>query len=173
METSMLQSLNGKHRGVNRNFAADVVPTTITGYALALSRASAAERAFIAAKLVLGYLALIDPRVTQAARLVRVSEPYVEAALEILRSGRPGLETGARNGTFSLFEAAVLAKYPEPALTDMFLVATPAERANLARPWGRRCSGTSSSLLTSEFVLEGVVSRECGGGASHHHRRAT
>ena len=70
----MLQSLNANHQNVNHNFAAYTVPT-ITGYALALTRTSAVERAFSAAKLVLGHLALTDPRVTQAARLARVSEP--------------------------------------------------------------------------------------------------
>jgi hypothetical protein len=109
---------------------------TVTGYALALGKASATERAFIAANLVLGRLTLIEPRVTQAARLARVCEPYVDAALEILRSGNRGLQIGALDGTFSLFEAAVLAKNPVPALADMFLVATPAERANLAKTVG-------------------------------------
>jgi hypothetical protein len=109
---------------------------TVTGYGLALSKAPAAERAFTAAKLVLGQLYLIDPRVTQAARLARVSEPYVEAALEVLRSRDPDLEPLVRESNISLFAAAVLARYPEPTLTEKFMAASAAERADLAKTAG-------------------------------------
>jgi hypothetical protein len=88
----MLQSLNVTYPNVNSNLAADSTPT-VTGYALALGKASASERAFTAANLALGRLALIEPRVTQAARLARVCEPYVEAAIEVLLSSEPELET--------------------------------------------------------------------------------
>jgi hypothetical protein len=53
----MLDSLNVNHRNVNQNVPASS-GSTITGYALALTKAPSCERAFTAAKLVLGYLAL-------------------------------------------------------------------------------------------------------------------
>jgi hypothetical protein len=132
----MLQSLNIKYPNVvNSNLAAGNVPT-VTGYALALSRGSASERAFTAAKLVLGRLALIEPRVTQAARLARVSEPYVEAALLILRTGDSNLEDRVLRGLYPLSTAAVLALYPEPTLTEKFQDSSAAERADLTKNVG-------------------------------------
>ena len=131
----MLQSLNVTYPNVNSNLAADTTPT-VTGYALALGKTSATERAFTAANLVLGRLALIEPRVTQAARLARVCEPYVEAAIEVLLSSEPELETLVRDGKISLFEAAVFAKHPRPSLTEKFMAASAAERADLAKTAG-------------------------------------
>jgi hypothetical protein len=131
----MLYSLNVNQLNGNQNYAAGSIPT-VTGYALALGKASAPERAFTAGRLVLGWLALIAPRVTQAARLARVSDPYVDAALAILRSGDPGLEAAVLRRELSPFEAAVLAKHPQPTLARKFMSATPAERADLARTAG-------------------------------------
>src|SRR5271166_3636675 len=74
---SMLQSLNH----VNF-FNANQIPS-VSGYSMALTKASAAARAFTAGKLVLGWVYLVEPRVTQAARLNRVSVPSVYAALDI------------------------------------------------------------------------------------------
>ena len=61
----MLQFLNVNPPNVNQNYPC------VSGYALALSKATPAERAFTAAGLVLGWVHLIDPRVTPAARLAR------------------------------------------------------------------------------------------------------
>ena len=79
---------------------------------------------------------LVAPRVTQAARLARVSEPSVDAALVILRAGRYDLAAGVLDGTFSLLEAAVLAKHPESTLATKFLVSSSADRADLVRAVG-------------------------------------
>jgi hypothetical protein len=130
-----LQSLNVTYPNVNSNLVADSAPA-VTGYALALGKASASERAFTAAKLVLGWVVLIEPRVTQAARLARVCEPYVEAAIEVLRSGDPKLEAAVGRNDVSLFEAAVLARHPQPTLTQKFLAASATERADLAKTAG-------------------------------------
>jgi hypothetical protein len=131
----MLHIPNFMDPNVKPNLTADSTPT-VTGYALALGKASASERAFTAANLALGRLALIEPRVAQAARLARVCEPYVEAAIEVLRSNDPELETLVRDGKISLFEAAVLAKHPRPSLTEKFMAASAAERADLAKTAG-------------------------------------
>jgi hypothetical protein len=108
---------------------------TVTGYALALGKASATERAFVAAKLVNGQVYLVKPRVTQAARLARTSVQYVKAALEVLRAD-PVLEIAACEGEMTLFEAAVLAKHPEPTLVERFRTANPTERAAFAKAAG-------------------------------------
>jgi hypothetical protein len=109
--------------------------STVTGYQLALSKAPATERAFTAAKLVLGQLAMVEPRTTQAAQLARVSLAYVKAALEVLRNG-PEFEPAVCTGELSLFEAAVLALHPEPTLTEKFKTANAAERAVFAKTTG-------------------------------------
>jgi hypothetical protein len=108
---------------------------TVTGYALALSRAPASERAFTAAKLVNGQVSLVQPRTAQAARLARVSIQYVKAALEILGAA-PEFEPAVCTGELSLFEAAVLATHPEPTLAEKFRVATATERAIFAKAAG-------------------------------------
>jgi hypothetical protein len=108
---------------------------TVTGYALALGKTSAAERAFTAAKLVNGQVFLVEPRVTQAARLARTSVQYVKAALDVLRNG-PEFEPAVCMGELSLFEAAVLALHPEPTLVENFRTATPTERAVFAKAAG-------------------------------------
>jgi hypothetical protein len=107
----------------------------VTGYSLALGKTSAPERAFTAGKLVLGRVFLAEPRVTQAARLARLSIQYVEAALEVLCSG-PEFETAVCKGELSLFEAAVLVRHPEPTLAEKFMAATAAERVGLAKAVG-------------------------------------
>ena len=106
---------------------------TVTGYALALSKAPAWERAFVPARLVLGQLGLIEPRVSQASRLACVSEPYVDAAIAVLRSGNLDHESAVDRGELTLLEAAVLAKHPPRNLTEQFLTATSRELADLGR----------------------------------------
>jgi hypothetical protein len=121
---------------VKLNFAADSTPA-VTGYALALGKASAPECAFTAARLVLGWAHLVKPRLTQAARLARVSDSYVGAALEVLRSDPDlGLEGAVLRGELSLFEAAVLAKHPQRSLTKLFLTASAIELADLGKRAG-------------------------------------
>ena len=110
-------------------------PVPVTGYLLALNKMSAAERAFVAARLVLGQLSLVEPRATQAAKLARAPIAYVKAALEVLRSG-PKFEPAVCTGELSLFEAAVLALHPEPTLTEKFKTANAAERAVFAKAAG-------------------------------------
>jgi hypothetical protein len=107
----------------------------VTGYLLALNKMSATERAFTAARLVLGQLSLVEPRATQAAKLARTPIAYVRAALEVLGNG-PEFEPAVCAGKMSLFEAAVLAKHPEPTLVDKFRTATAAERAVFAKATG-------------------------------------
>jgi hypothetical protein len=108
--------------------------------------ASASERAFTAAKLVLGQLILIEPRVSQVSRLARVSVPYTEAAIEVLRFADPGLEAAVGKGEVSLFEAAVLARHPQPSLTQKFMAASAAERADLAKT-------VSPAVLWDELIV--------------------
>jgi hypothetical protein len=131
----MLQSLNGKFRNVNPTYPVGTGPV-VTGYAIALGKASAPERAFTGARLVLGWTILTEPRVTQAARLVRASVRYIEAAREILLAHDPKLEAAVCNGDISLLEAAVLAKHPHPTLAQKFMTASAAERADLAKAAG-------------------------------------
>ena len=119
----MLQSLNVEQQNIN---------TFVTGYELALSKVPVAARAFTAATLVLGWAVVVDPRITQAARLARVSVPSVDAALAILQSGDRDLEVAAR---ISLFEAAVVAKHPH-SLVDQYMASSSADRAVLAKTVG-------------------------------------
>jgi hypothetical protein len=53
----------------------------VTGRNLAHSKRSASQRAGVAAQLVLGEADLVNPTVTQVVVLLKVSVPYVEAAL--------------------------------------------------------------------------------------------
>jgi hypothetical protein len=109
----------------------------VTGYWLALNKASASECAFTAARLVLGQLALVEPCGTQAARLARVSEAYVDAALDVLLSNPSlGLEAAVLKSELSLREAAVFAKHPRRNLTEQFLTASAAELADLGKRAG-------------------------------------
>jgi hypothetical protein len=108
----------------------------VSGYKLALSQAPAPARAFIAARLVLGQLYLVKPRVTQACRLARVSQPYTDAAIDVLLFGDPELEARVHADELSLFEAAVLAKHPQPTLVDNFMAASAAELADLGKHAG-------------------------------------
>jgi hypothetical protein len=115
--------------------AVNTFPTTpvITGYTLALSKSSAAYRAFRAGDLVLGHCQLIYPRVTQAARLARVSTPYALAAIELLRSGVEDLILAAKTGKLPLLKAAVLARHPRKSLAETYLAADADERLDLGR----------------------------------------
>jgi len=100
---------------------------------LALSKAAAPERALTAAKLVLGLVQLIEPRVTQAARLAHVSDPYVDAAVVVLRSGDMELIAAVAAGRVPLLEAAVLVKH---SLFERYVNGSPATRAEFARSMG-------------------------------------
>jgi hypothetical protein len=111
-------------------------PSAVSGYSLAMGKAPAPERAFTAARLVLGDLHLVHPRITQAAKLAKVSRHYVEAALEVVRSADDGLEAMVREGMLSLFEAAVLSKHPAPSLPEQFKTASPAQLAHFGRVVG-------------------------------------
>jgi hypothetical protein len=105
--------------------------STVTGYMLALTKMSVAERAFVGARIVLGQVQPVELRKTQAALLARVSVPSVEAALAILKEN-PGLEGDVLFGRYSLIAAGVLAKHSQP-FVERFLTATTSELEELGR----------------------------------------
>lgn len=117
----------------NNDFTAfDQVPA-ITGYTLALNHAPAHARAFAAARLVLGQVQLVEPRLSQSARLARVSGLYTAAAVQVLQSGDTKLVRAVLDGRRALLEAAALAKHPRQNLVEAFLAADASERADLGR----------------------------------------
>ena len=74
-----------------------VDPTTLTlisGRNIAHTPRTASQRAAVAAMLVRGEAELIDPTVTHAAALLRVSVPYVYAALGATADERVDLALG-------------------------------------------------------------------------------
>jgi hypothetical protein len=108
----------------------------ITGYQLALSKTSTVEQAFTGARLVLGQLYLVQPRVTQTVRLTGICQPYVNLAIEILRSGHLDLERAVKAGELSLTEAAVMVRHPQRSFVDQFLTMSAAERADFGKRIG-------------------------------------
>jgi hypothetical protein len=108
---------------------------TITGYNLAYSKRDPAERAILAARLHLGQLQLVSPRITQAAALTNVSRSFVHFAIAVLKSNDPDLLCALEVGRLRLPEAAALARQPK-TLTEIFIASTAAERMELGRAAG-------------------------------------
>ena len=103
---------------------------------MALGHRTPTERALIGAKLFLGQLQLVKPRVSQVVDLVRVSRPMVEAAIALLEAGNTGLLSAVGVGQVSLLEAAVLVKHPPKTLVETFINSSPVDRAALAKAAG-------------------------------------
>ena len=121
------------------SFATSKQISTITGYNLALAERTKTECALVGAKLALGRLQLVNPRVSQVVNLVHVSRPMVEAAIAVLKAAGGGeLLEQVKLGHFSLIEAAVLAKHPNQSktLTETYVAASPTDIADLARTAG-------------------------------------
>jgi hypothetical protein len=106
--------------------------TAITGYKLAgrMRASTTVELAFVGARLVIGATHLVDPRVAQVARLLKVPAAYIEAAGTVLRCD-PALELDIVHGATALSDASVLSQRPEPSLIAKFLQASSTERAKL------------------------------------------
>ena len=120
----------------------------ITGYALALSRATPTERAIVAARLHLG-----------------VNRPLVHAAIAVLKSGdHPDLLRAVLTGRLTLLEAAVLAQHPQKNLIETFAAAPAAERLELGRVAGVDEIFDAHPLLSQ--ALANAASRRLGGPQS-------
>jgi hypothetical protein len=94
----------------------------------------------------------IKPRVSQAARLAKVSDPYVDAAMEVLILGDAQLQFDVVAGRVPLLEAAVLAKNP---LFKRYNEGSPSERAVFARA-GPMASDPCSICWTIHIMLDRV-----------------
>ncbi len=116
-------------------FPGATVSRPITGRYLAHNHLPARRRALLAGDLATGKVHLVNPTISQAALLARVSIPYAAAGRTVTYS-RPHLRGPVENGERSLLEAADRKPSAGELLAKAWSLATPAERIAFIRLTG-------------------------------------
>jgi hypothetical protein len=107
------------------------IPTpTITGRNAAHGKRSVAERSFVGADLHIGCTALVSPTIKQAAAIMKVSVPYVMAAIEL--ADNKAARTAVLAGKITMLDAVKSVASGE-TLAEHFARTGPAEWLEAAR----------------------------------------